>query len=395
MVAERRFVLLSSVGFCCFISYDLVRRPALSLFAESLGAEPMAIGLIVALSTMTGVLLKLPMGAISDILNRRNLMIGGLLAFAFPPFFYPFVSDIPTLGILRLCHGLATAVFTPLALAAVAQMYEDRRGEALGWFTSATQGGGLLGPMLGGMMVYAIGFAPTFMTAGVFGLLSLSLFFLIPKRVSSTQPHSKTTAQVITELQSGLARVLKHPGMLATSFAEASKMMANGTLMAFLPLYGLSVGLNAAEIGLLFGIQALTSLLSRPVMGRVSDRFGRQPLIFIGLCLCGGMIMLIARIDTLPLLLLVSAGFGFGEAVVTSSSAALIADLAQAKSIGAGMGLRGTIMDAGHAGGPLVAGVLISQLSYVGGFTVIGILQFIAAVIFGMVMMGLRKPVVL
>ena len=52
-------------------------------------------------------------------------------------------------------------------------------------------------------------------------------------------------------------------------------------------------------------------------------------------------------------------------------------------------------MDAGHAGGPLLAGILISQLSYVGGFTVIGILQFFAAVIFGMVMMGLRKPVVL
>ena len=355
----------------------------------------MAIGVIVSLSTMTGVFLKLPMGAISDILNRRNLMIGGLLAFALPPFVYPFIADLPTLGTVRLCHGLATAVFTPLALAAVAQMYEGRRGEALGWFTSATQGGGLLGPMLGGIMVYAIGFSQTFLTAGMFGVLSLCLFFLIPKRDASTQPHSKTTAQIIGELQRGLADVLKHPGMLATSFAEASKMMANGTLMAFLPLYGLSVGLNAAEVGLLFGAQALTSLMSRPVMGKVSDRFGRSPLILLGLCLCGGMIILIARVETLPLLLLVSAGFGFGEAIVTSSSAALIADLAQAKSIGAGMGLRGTIMDVGHASGPLVAGLLVSQLSYVGGFSAIGALQFIAALIFGVVMMGIRKPAVL
>ena len=395
MLQQRRFVLLCSVGFFCFISYDLVRRPALSLFAESLGAGPVAIGLIVSLSTMTGVVLKLPMGAISDILNRRNLMIVGLLAFALPPFVYPFVSDLHTLGTLRLCHGLATAVFTPLALAAVAQMYEGRRGEALGWFTSATQGGGLLGPMLGGIMIYAIGFSQTFLTAGIIGVLSLLLFFLIPKRESSTQPHSKTAAQVIAELQTGLAGVIKHPGMLATSFAESSKMMANGTLMAFLPLYGLSVGLNAAEVGLLFGVQALTSLVSRPIMGRVSDRFGRPPFILLGLCLCGGMIILIARIETLPLLLLVASGFGFGEAVVTSSSAALIADLAQAKSIGAGMGLRGTIMDVGHASGPLVAGFLISQLNYVGGFAVIGALQFIAALIFGMVMMGLRKPAVL
>lgn len=395
MLQERRFVLLCAVGFCCFISYDLVRRPALSLFAESLGAGPVAIGLIVSLSTMTGVVLKLPMGAMSDILNRRNLMIGGLLAFALPPFIYPFVSDLPTLGTLRLCHGLATAVFTPLALAAVAQMFEGRRGEALGWFTSATQGGGLLGPMLGGVMVYAVGFSQTFLTAGIFGVLSLWLFFLIPKRVASTLPHSKTKAQAIAEIQRGVAGVLKHPGMLATSFAEASKMMASGTLMAFLPLYGLSVGLNAAEVGLLFGVQAFTSLLSRPVMGRVSDRFGRPPLIVLGLCLCGGMVILIGQIETLPSLLLVACGFGLGEAVVTSSSAALIADLAQATAIGAGMGLRGTIMDAGHASGPLVAGFLISQMNYVGGFAVIGALQFIAALIFGMVMMGLRKPAVL
>ena len=129
MVASRSFVLLCAVGLGCFISYDLVRRPALALFAESLGAEPLTIGLIVSLSTVTGVFLKLPMGVISDILNRRRLMIGGLLAFGLPPFAYPFVSDVSTLGTLRLVHGFATAIFTPLALATVAEMFSQRRGD--------------------------------------------------------------------------------------------------------------------------------------------------------------------------------------------------------------------------------------------------------------------------
>jgi len=395
MVASRSFVLLCAVGLGCFISYDLVRRPALALFAESLGAEPLAIGLIVSLSTVTGVFLKLPMGVISDILNRRRLMIGGLLAFGLPPFAYPFVSDVSTLGTLRLVHGFATAIFTPLALATVAEMFSQRRGEALGWYTAATQGGGLLGPLLGGVLIYAVGFTPTFLTAGVFGALSVILFFLIPKEESSIPHQTPSMKHIIGKFFDGLTGVLKHSGMLATSFAEAAKMMANGTLMAFLPLYGLSIGLNPAEIGLLFGIQALTSVLSKPTMGRASDRFGREPLIILGLCCCGGMIIFIPQTETFSLLLLLAAGFGFGEAVVTSSSAALIADLSQAKSIGAGMGLRGTIMDIGHASGPVIAGFLIGYISYLGGFAIIGAIQFLAALIFGLIMIGIRKPAVL
>ena len=395
MAASRPFLLLCFVGFGCFISYDLVRRPALALFVESLGAAPIAIGLIVSLSTITGIFLKLPMGAMSDIFNRRRLMIGGLLAFALPPFFYPFVSDLTMLGILRLFHGLATAMFTPLALATVAEMFFERRGEALGWYTSAAQGGGLIGPMLGGFLVYSIGFTSTFMTAGVVGVLSVAVFFFIPKKESTKHQTTQSVKQMLGDLRNGLASVIKHSGMLATGFAEAAKMMANGTLMAFLPLYGLSIGLNPAEIGLLFGIQALTSILSKPTMGRVSDRIGREPLILLGLCCCGLMIILMPHTDKFSLLLVLAAGFGFGEAVVTSSSAALIADLSEAKSIGAGMGLRGTIMDIGHATGPLIAGFLIGQISYVGGFAVIGVIQFLMALIFGFMMMGIRKPAVL
>jgi len=395
MGQSRSFFLLCSVGFGCFISYDLVRRPALALFVESLGAEPIAIGLIVSLSTVTGIFLKLPIGAMSDIVNRRYLMIGGLLAFALPPFAYPFVSDLSTLGTLRLFHGLATAIFTPIALATVAEMFSQRRGEALGWYTSATQGGGLLGPMLGGVLIYSIGFTPTFLTAGVIGALSVTVFFFIPKQESLTQRKTQSVKHIIGEFRNGMASVVRHTGMLTTSFAEAAKMMANGTLMAFLPLYGLSIGLNPAEIGLLFGIQALTSLLSKPTMGRVSDRFGREPLILLGLCCCGGMIIFMPQTDMFPLLLILAAGFGFGEALVTSSSAALIADLSQAKSIGAGMGLRGTIMDIGHASGPLIAGFLIGHIGYLGGFAIIGAIQFLAALIFGLIMMGIRKPAVL
>jgi predicted MFS family arabinose efflux permease len=81
-----------------------------------------------------------------------------------------------------------------------------------------------------------------------------------------------------------------------------------------------------------------------------------------------------------------SAGFGFGEAVVSSSSSALVADSSEFKTLGAGMGMQGTIMDVGHASGPLLAGVLIERMSYVDAFAIIAGIQLLAAVSFWVTM---------
>ena len=395
MKDSKTFISLCLVGFCSFVSYDMVRRPALALFVESLGAGPFLVGLLVAVSTVTGMVLKLPIGLLSDQINRKRLMLGGVLAFAIPPFLYPFTSDLWTLGFLRLLHGLATAMFTPLALAMVAELFAKRRGEAFGWYTSATQGGGLLGPMIGGAIVYQYGFAPTFLLAGLFGMLALVFFWMIPRTPRPSRVRQYSLPALWKEMGEGLRRVCQIPPILITSSVEAAKMMGNGTLMAFLPLYGLTIGLNAAEIGVLFGVQALTSFIAKPVMGRISDRGARQPLIFAGLFLCGLMVMIIPQIQGYILLLVVAGAFGFGEAVVTSSTTALVADYSEGKDLGAGMGLRGTIMDFGHAGGPLLAGLLIHTLGYGGGFFCIGVLLLLTAVFFGVTMMGIKKPVVL
>jgi MFS family permease len=335
------------------------------------------------------------MGLLSDAINRQRLMLGGVLAFALPPFIYPFISDLSTLGILRLVHGLATAMFTPLALAMVAELFAARRGEAFGWYTSATQGGGFLGPMIGGALVYQYGFSPTFILAGIFGVLALAFFCVIPQTPTSSRVHQHSLSTLWKEMREGLRRVCQIPPILITSVVEAAKMVGNGTLMAFLPLYGLSIGLNAAEIGVLFGVQALTSFIAKPFMGRISDRGARQPLIFGGLCLCGLMIMLIPHLQWYLALLVVAGAFGFGEAVVTSSTTALVADYSEGKDLGAGMGLRGTIMDIGHAGGPLLAGILIHSLGYGSGFACIGLIVLLTAGFFGVTMIGIKKPAVL
>ncbi|MDP9131518.1 MAG: MFS transporter [Nitrospirota bacterium] len=382
MTTARSFFYLCALGVFCFISYNLVRMPVLALFAESLGAGPERIGLIVSVSTITGVLLKLPSGALSDIYGRKLLLRIGVVAFGLPPFIYPFVSDLNVLTGLRFVHGLATAIFAPSALATVADLYKERRGTAMGTYTACTQSGALLGPFLGGWLVYTAGFSTAFVTAGVFGCIAILIFFSLHLDEPPPRVLEKGLAPVLAEMGRGFLAVARNRRVLITSSTDAAKMIANGALMAFLPLYGLSVGLNPGEVGLLFSVQAVTSFFSKPIMGRVSDRVGRQPLIVIGLLICAATFISMPHVDSFAVLLVLSSGFGFGEAVVSSSSAALVADSSEFKRLGAGMGMQGTVMDIGHASGPLLAGLLIAHASYQSAFAVIAGLQLLAAIVF-------------
>ncbi|NJL16422.1 MAG: MFS transporter [Nitrospira sp.] len=72
--------------------------------------------------------------------------------------------------------------------------------------------------------------------------------------------------------------------------------------------------------------------------------------------------------------------------MVSSSSSALVADSSEFKRLGAGMGMQGTIMDIGHASGPLLAGVLIGNLSYSVAFAIIAGIQLGAAGVFWVAM---------
>jgi len=167
----------------------------------------------------------------------------------------------------------------------------------------------------------------------------------------------------------GIKEVASDKRVLITSNMEGLQNMTLGALEAFLPIYAVKVaGLNEFQAGLLWGIQVLVTILSKPVMGKASDRYGRKPLITIGMLLCAVSFGSVPLLRDFYLLMLAAIVFGFGEAFVTSSSAALVADICKEKHFGTAMGTFGTIFDIGHASGPIVAGILIARFDYLYSF---------------------------
>ncbi|MHC1724813.1 MAG: MFS transporter [Syntrophobacteraceae bacterium] len=379
------------VGFFARLSYALARSPVLPLFALYLGAGPEAIGFVVGISTVTGIFFKLPSGALSDVIGRKRTMLVGLVVFALMPFTYLFVHDYFLLSVIRFVHGFATAIYGPVSMAVVADMAGSKKAEMLSWFSSVTIIGNLLGAPIGGFLLYSISrsavpsigdFQMVFLLSGGSGVISL-LFALSLLKGEESAGTGAGLRESLKRFFSGISEVVSDKRIVVTSSMEGLQNMTMGALEAFLPIYAVTVaGLNEFQAGLLWGAQVFVTILSKPVMGKISDRYGRKPLITVGMILCAGSFASIPMLGSFHFLLVTAVLFGFGEAFVTSSSAALVADFCKEKHFGTAMGTFGTIFDIGHASGPILAGILIAKWGYLHAFWALSAILIVAVPIF-------------
>jgi MFS family permease len=376
------------------LSYQMARSPVLPRFAESLGAAPELIGIIVAASTVTGVLFKLPAGALSDLIGRRRVMLLGAVFFALPPFIYPFVIDAGALLALRFVHGFATAIFAPVASAYVAGLGEAKRGARLGWFSSANDLGATAGPLIGGLILYATAsFMASYLLVGVLGVLALGMALLLPETETTTTPAERSLAARTGEFWDGLRNVITTPAVLTAAAVEATMYLGFGAFLGFLPLYARSAGLNDGAIAVVLALQLTVALLAKPFSGNMSDRLGRKPVIVFGLLASAAALPLIFRMTSFAGLVAVVPLLGLGVAAVTPATNALIADLVAARRLGTGMGVFGTIWDVGEAAGPILAGIFIGQIGYQPAFDVIAAIIAAVAVAFAVRIRISRVPV--
>ena len=394
------FVMLCVVGFTARLGYQLGRSPVLPRFAEDLGGSPELIGVVLGASTVTGVFIKLPAGALSDVLGRRRMLLLGALFFAGPPFLYLVIDGPYQLLALRFVHGFATAIFSPVASAAVADLFQANRGERLGWFASANEVGSAAAPIIGGALlsIAPANYDLVYIVVGVLGLLTLGLALRLPVgKDARARPSQAPGVSRWRQFKTGIAQVVSNRPILVASSVESAMFLGVGALGGFLPLYGTQVaGLSDGQVGLVLGTQLVAAMAGKPLAGRLSDRMGRKPLITLGLLLCAGSLPLFPLTSAFPLLAVEGAVFGLGMAIVTPSTTALVADLSRAGGYGAALGVFGTIWDVGEALGPILAGALIGVFAatanaYVPTFAVIAGVLALAGVAFQFLVPGVGK----
>jgi MFS family permease len=378
---SRAFARLCLVGVLSYTSYAMCRSPLLPLLARAYGASAPMVGVVVAASTITGVLVKLPAGTWSDAIGRTPLLLTAAMIFAVMPFSYLLAGSLIVLIALRFVHGSATAIMGPVMSATISDLAPAaRRATWLSLYSTVQGAGQAIGPIIAGFLIARGRYDIAFAIAGGIALASPWLVLSLRSRGFVSAAPGGAHRQHVMQ---GLREVIAERRIMIASVAHASYFVINGTLNAFLPLFAQErIGLDAAQIGWLFGLQTVTTLAIRPVIGAASDRLGRRGAIALGLGGCAASVWGISIASSEFALYTAVLLYAAAVAVTTAATGAYITDVAPKARFGAAHGVFGTIYDIGDAGGPLVGGLLVQAWGYAPTFQIMAALAGVTAIAF-------------
>lgn len=342
--AARLLVICCVISFGCFFG-SYMRIPVVPLFAISLGADSVQVGLINGAFMLMAGLLSIPSGLVSDRLGRRFPLLGGLVLLAGSSFLLYWSRTPLQMAGIYLLFGVGLSAFSPTLMSYVADVTPPEvLGQAFGWYTMALYGGMTIGPAAGGLLGRALGLRQVFLVSGgLIFVMFLVALFLLP----ASHPEPAGTAARPAVLPALRALGDNRP-FLACMLATFGTCTGFGMFVTFMPLYIRSLGMNSGHVGLVFAAQALANALSRLPFGRLNDRVAdRSVFVSGGAFLFAVALAAFGLCHTVGALMAAAALLGASMGVAFTAVGVLIADVVPRQLRGVAMGGYNTCVYAG------------------------------------------------
>jgi len=369
-----------------------VQIPVFPLYATNLGSSLQTLGLLAAVLGLSRLASAVPIGMLSDRLDRKTVLVGGMLAFALAFVTYALVPSPGWLVLPRAMQAIAMVATFPLGVAYIGDVVELRdRGAAIGVYTAAMGSGFAVGPLIGSWVGSTAGYPVAYLcgAAIAIGGAAFGATRLVRKKIPTADA---SVAPRLVDLPA-IAALLRRPGMVMACVANiAMTLSMTGAIFTYFPVYARGVGISTVTIGALFAWRSIASAAGRVPMGPLSYRLPAHWTL-------AGVLVVEAAIDlgisrsTSPAVLtglLILEGIGFGVFLVSGQTA--VAAAAAQHNRGAAVGLFWMAGSLGDLFGPIALGVIAQEVGLVAVFqTVAGAVIVGAALVAGLGVLGARR----
>lgn len=364
--------------------------PILPQFALSFGVGIAAASAIVSAFAAMRLLFAPVSGRLVQLLGERRIYMVGLLIVAVSTGASAFAQTYWQLIVLRSLGGVGSTMFTVSSMALVIRLSPPaERGRVTGLWSTCFLIGGLSGPLIGGVLA-GFGLRAPFLiyATALLAAVAVVYFNLRDSRIA----ESESGADIRTvSFRQGLARP-EYRAALWSNFANGAAVF--GVRMALVPLLVVEVlGQPSGMAGVALTIFAAGNATVLFFSGRLSDRYGRRPLLISGALVCAVGTTGLGLAPNLTWLLVTSFVAGIGSGLFTPAQQAAVGDIIGSRARGGTM-LAGFQMaqDLGTVLGPIVVGAIAQRLSYGAGLAVTGSLLAVAALAWLIVPEPMDRP---
>ncbi|MDK1023242.1 MAG: MFS transporter [Gammaproteobacteria bacterium] len=351
------------------------------LFALEMGANPAVAALVFAMRGLGNMVMDVPAGYFTARLGDKKTMLMGVAVMAVVGFLASQCRSVWQLALIAFCFGGAMATWILARLAHITEaVHISQRGKAIATMAGLQRFGNLIGPVCSGFVADQFGFSYVFVGIGLAALMAVVFVVINVKR--NKKGHSKDSPGIFALIPHILSRHGKIFATAGVAILLLTVLRAGRQLL--IPLWGESIGLDTADIGLVVGLAASIDLLMFIPVGYIMDNWGRKYSAISCLGILALALYLIPFSDDFVTLSLASMLAGFGNGLGSGINMTLGADFAPAHARGEFLGVWRLVGDAGSFAGPVVMGyiantfLLATAFTFSAGLGIVGV--FIMAV---------------
>ena len=339
-------VFIDMVGFGIVV-------PVLPLYTERFGASPFTTGLLLAVYSGMGFIFSPVVGALSDRIGRRSILLLSTIGQATGFFIMGAATTLLWLFIARTIDGIFGAnVSATQAYVADVTPPQDR-SRALGLLGAAFGLGFICGPMLGGVLSLISLSAPFYFAGALAAANAVLIFFILPESLPLENRSGLNRETFVTLFREGRGRVIV-PLMAAYFF-----MMAGFSIMtAFFAIFTEDrFGYNASANGYIFaGVGVISVIVQGAMIGRLIKNFTEKGIALTGVALLACSMFALPLVQTLTALLLVGTGIAVGNSFINPTMNGLVSRSVNKYWQGRVLGLMQACASLGRFFGPLIGG---------------------------------------
>ncbi|KGR73865.1 MFS transporter [Ureibacillus sinduriensis] len=366
------FLMVCGINFFTHLVFYSLLATVTQYVMGHFGRSQSEAGLAVGIYVMMALVARLFAGKIVDIVGRKKILVISAALFFLAVLAHQLATTFTLFLIIRAIHGFAFGFLTTAANAIMADVVPDeRRGEGTGYYATSMNIAMAAGPFIGLFMLRTATFE-LFIWILVFAAFCnlLGLFLKAPN------PHG-LQAYETGKLSFSFSDMFEKR---ALPIAICMFVLALGysSLLSFLASFSEEIGHGDAAT-YFFVIYSTALVITRPVTGRLFDRFGENKLIYPMLVLLVVGYLLLSQAGSGWMILMAGALIGIGYGTVQSNYLAIAIKEALKDRKATATSTFFILMDLAIGIGPYLYGVLLGYMSYraMYGWTVV---WFIAAI---------------
>ena len=368
--------LLTAVGFS-------ITFPFLPLYIQSLGTTTgisieFWVGMVFSAQAITMMIASPIWGALADRHGRKLMVQRATYGGAIIIVLMAFVTSAEQLVLLRAIQGFITGMVSAANALVAGVAPRERIGYAMGLLQVGLWSGIAVGPLIGGALADAYGFAMPFVVTAVLLVLSGVLVHVgVEENLTPSQKQDASRHSFIAEWR----HVLSMHGVILTYGLRFLVGLMRSMITPIAPLF-MQVLLRSDSgvstmTGLMVGLGSAAATVTAIYLGRLGDRIGHRKIV-IGSAIAAGLLFLPQAIVTEAWQLIVLYALaGAATGGLVSSPSALLAQFTDPGEEGAVYGIDNSIVAAARAVSPLAGAGLAVWFGYRGVFVVVAMLAIL------------------